>query len=575
MSAGHGETDSRFRDGTGTRSSLEVGLTNTAVRALRVRSFAAWLPVARDASSGGTWPWRRHGSLWVWWEARRSARDGEARVAEERFTLLLGDDAEWKAESPDRNLAGGVPVRLDPMRGLMVHTSIVGLPPVYLYRGSVGIALASDIYLLRRIPGLELEFDAQGVGDLARIGHPVDHRTLFRDVTLVPAGSRLCLQRNGTVRVQDAWALPEATALEWPAFLEAQAAAFTGAVQRTDLRNTFLSLSAGLDTRTIFAALADQGRLVPAVTMTGPRWSLDARIAARLCRAYGVAHDLVTFDRHFTSELPRFLETASRLSGGLATLSQAPEVYLYDHAGGFGTRLSGNLGNQVGRGGTEGVSLRSADAGIFGPGVGADHTSPRRHWLLDRLAGDVRARISFILRREIAFTSVGNYTIGNHYAAQQSPYADRALIETLALRPADGTEPSGSQLRMRLRDLRHRFLGEPMATSFQRTYVRRVGGFAARCPINWGWRAAGGVSPTGWGLGMATLVGMFARAKGLDDGMLRLAGAARFPGSASLAASRPASVHARPAGLTRCPRGGAVQLARAATNTERSFQRAT
>jgi hypothetical protein len=93
------------------------------------------------------------------------------------------------------------------------------------------------------------------------------------------------------------------------------------------------------------------------------------------------------------------------------------------------------------------------------------------------------------------------------------------LIETLASRPAARADvASGSKLQMRLRDLRHRFLGEPEWMSFQRALVRRVNGPAARIPINWGWRASGGVSPEGLAWGAATLMGMAARASGLDDG---------------------------------------------------------
>src|SRR5690606_15262077 len=125
-------------------------------------------------------------------------------------------------------------------------------------------------------------------------------------------------------------------------------------------------LTAGLDTRAVLSVLAEQGRLLPAVTMTGRRLSLDARIAGRLTRSYGVEHTLVHFDAEFTRELPRLVRIASRLSGGLSSLGQAPEVHLYGSlANRFDARLSGNLGNQVGRGGTEGVSLRNASLDIL------------------------------------------------------------------------------------------------------------------------------------------------------------------------------------------------------------------
>jgi hypothetical protein len=73
---------------------------------------------------------------------------------------------------------------------------------------------------------------------------------------------------------------------------------------------------------------------------------------------------------------------------------------------------------------------------------------------------------------------------------------------------------------MRLRDLNHRFLGEPARISFQRSLLQHLGGPAARYPINYGWRATGGVAPGGLALGVAALLGMIVQKTGLDEGPL-------------------------------------------------------
>lgn len=489
---------------------------------MKIRSFIAWVDPAGDVRVSPPPDGSREfaaAGLRVRYQPRRATAATDAGLP----TLLLGDDSEWDATRADANLAGSVPIRYDDTRQeLVISTSIVALPPVFLFRRGSAVAVTSDLHLLRDTLDIRLDLDPTAVVELGHFGHPVAHRTLFRDVEIVAAAGRLRLGKRGAT-FERTWALPERSRLDWPQFIEAQIAAFTEQVKRLDLTGSFLSLTAGLDTRTVFAALASQGRLVPAATMTGPTQSLDARIAARLARAYGTPHHPVTFDDRFIRELPRYIETASRLSGGHATIGQAPEVYMYDVLGpSFDARLSGNLGNQVGRGGTEGISVRGADLGVLSPALRGSG-APRGHWLLKHLDRDERDTLHFILHSEIPFTLVGNFNIGNHFAAQQSPYASRGLIETLAARPATRAgAPSGSKLRMRLRDLRHRFLGEPEHHSFQRTLVKRIDGFAARCPVNWGWRPQGGVSPTGLAWGTATLVGMFARAKGLDGGVLRV-----------------------------------------------------
>ena len=497
-----------------------------SVRPEKIRSFVAWLPLgaapAETPPATGTRR-TRLGAITLDWIPR--AADAPPAAGALPGLLVLGDDAEIDPARPDRNHASGVPLRLDVATGeLVLHTSIVGLPPVMLYRGARVVALTSDVHLLRDVPGVELSMDPRAVVELGRIGHPVGHRTLFRDLELVRSGARVSLGANGTVDVTDSWRLPDPEPLDWSRYIDAQIAAFTAAVDRIDVSRSFLSLTAGLDTRTVFAALADHGRLVPTATMTGPKRSLDARAAAKLSDAYHVPHHAVTFDERYVRDLPALIERASLLSGGLASLDQAPEVWFYQQlGGGFGARLSGNLGNQVGRGGTEGVSTRGADENILAADLrnGASGND-EAHWLLSELGQNEQARLEFILKNEIVFTLVNNYPVGNHFAAQQTPYASRELIDTLSHRPRAGASmPSGSMIRMRLRDLAHRFLGESEDRSFQRKLLRRIDGYAARYPINWGWKASGGVSPTGALFGVATLFGMYARARGLDGGVLR------------------------------------------------------
>ena len=498
---------------------------------MKIRSFVAWL--GKDGTQGGgrTIGAAFAGPEWSSWTAGalqfrfvpRLVAGAAAGVTPR--TLLLGDDAEWEGAEPGRNLASGVPIRPDATtRRLTISTSIVALPPVFLYRDGQTVAVASDIHLLRLVPGVRLTLDPGGVVELGHFGHPVANRTLFTNVELVPAGSRLVMGQDvpGTASYARVWEMPRRERLSGSDFVEAQISAFLAHVRRLDLERSFLSLTAGLDTRTVFSALAHERHLVPGATMTGPRRSLDARVARQLCDAYGVRHMPLVFDDRFTDQLPRLLQTASHLSGGLASVEQAPEVFMYDQLGdAYQARLSGNLGNQVGRGGTEGISVRAARLDVLSPALRGSG-APVGHWLLQHLSSDEHATHDFIFRSEIPFTLLPNFSVGNHFATQQSPYASRDLIETLAQRPAAAPRgPTGSKVRMRLRDLKHRFLGEPEAQSFQRTLIHRNGGFAARCPVNWGWRPSGGVSASGLLMGAATLAGMFARATGLDDGVLR------------------------------------------------------
>jgi len=434
--------------------------------------------------------------------------------------VLLGDGSESHRSAECMSNATIVEYDLH-RRRLRIRTSIVGLPPVFLYKEPSRVVLASDLWSLRCWPGVSLAFDPHAVRDLCRIGYPVGFRTLFAGISVVPGGSVVEVALNGQVTVRRAWRMPEAAPEEsWEAYTDFQARLFRDVVRGIDLRDSFLSLTAGLDTRTILAALLAEGKSVPAVTMSWKNLSLDARTARDLCRAYGIPHEIIRFDERFTAEFPGHALAASRLSGGLAGVGQATEVAFYHRIGGkWKARLSGNLGNQVGRGGVEQVSLRNGDLAMLGEGVVSSGAVAEAsdHWFYgDDRRGAPLERL-FSLQSETLFSSIGNYCIGHHFVVQRSPYASRRLIEALARAPSDARcRAPRSIFRIRCDDLHHRFLGYPAHRSFQRKSISAVGGYVAQCPINWGWRVRGGVSPKRTVAGLLTFLDALAASQGLD-----------------------------------------------------------
>lgn len=429
--------------------------------------------------------------------------------------LVLGDDAEFSAGGggSSETMAYAVAVRLDFVRGnVEVRTSIVGLPPVFTCRFRDKVVLTSDLSLLAESPEL-LSIDSTSAVDLIQIGYPTAHRTLFKDVSLLPGGHTLKADVRGNLSVAQSWNLPlPDKRLDWPSYLDLQGQAFGSAVRSLDLSASFLALTAGLDTRTILAVLVREGRALPAATLTGPALSLDARRAGDLCRAYDLSHHVVRLGSDFTRDLPEYVVEASRLTGGLASVEKAGEIYFYRHIAGVARReLSGNLGNQVGRQAFESVSARGAASSILADGLLGDRDSEPPTKMLVPSTATWHSAFQWFLQEEATLPVVGDFCLGQHFATQQSPYASRAMIETLGYSPV-ALEAVGSfaPSRARWRDLYHRFVGERKDRSFQRTLIAEVGGYVASCPINLGWRPRGGVSLSGLGWGLLTFADMTA-----------------------------------------------------------------
>jgi len=372
------------------------------------------------------------------------------------------------------------------------------------------VAVASELHLFRALAGLRVAVSPQAVVELFTVGHPLEHRSLFKDVTLMPGGHSFRVSGFGLADLTPAWEPPEPQPeTDCSSHIDFQVEAFRQAVSKLRLSDSLFSLTGGLDTRAILAVLSEAGVTLTACTITGGRTlCLDARRARELCRAYGLPHIVVSLDQQFLRDLPTYVVEASRLSGGLASLDQAHEVYFYRQLKGLGSsRLSGNLGNQVGRRGVEGISERKGELSVLAHSLRvAGSAESSEHWLV--LASRRASRhpghtlLRSLIQCEALFSSLGNYSIGHHFMTQQSPYASRRLIETSSRAARiSGESDLFSPNHARVRDLRYRFFGQPLAQSFQRKVIAAAGGVVAACPINWGWRVRGGISLRGraWG----------------------------------------------------------------------------
>lgn len=429
--------------------------------------------------------------------------------------LVLGDDSEVNETSGNTCLASSAFLTIDLFKGsIKAFSSIVGLPPLLVYKADGVVILTSALHLLSGVPRIKRELDVEAVYETFKIGYPLHGRTLLKNVQMLPAGNVLKANLNGKYSVSADWIFPEYEPMaDWECFTHSQAEAFSNAVNSLDVTDSFLSLSGGLDTRTVFAALLERGVNIQSSTLSGKNLSLDARIAKKLCERYQNQHYIVNLDKEFLKNIPEYTTEASRLSGGLSSIEQAHEVYFYKQLQHVGSRrISGNLGNQVGRGGVEGTSMRNADVSILNIESPQDSlTEKDQHWLESLSSRTNTPLFKLLLKHEVPYTLVSNYSIGQHFAVQQSPYANRHLIEVTARRPYNSIKTSAFKpYNARLKDLRHRFFGENPATSFQQKVILSQGGFVAECPVNWGWRVKGGISLPGLGLGVLAFCDAYA-----------------------------------------------------------------
>ena len=437
------------------------------------------------------------------WRARielHDERDGAlvaTQLAAGTLTLIVGDIGEARAGPPPYVNA----MRLELATAaatLTASVSLTGLPPLFVLAGDRQVSVSSPC---PPRAGARLSADLDGVADTLRWGHPIDGRTLFAELSVEAAGASLVIDADGSLTRKPPLPWPpiaEFAGLTREELVQQQLQVFARAAQRIDASSAFMSLSGGLDSRTALAGLLSHGQRPKCVTLAATPLNLDARLATEVCRAFGLEHETVLLDAQFERALPDLVSKTAGLTGGVSCLSQSADLYLYGQlTGAFSARISGNLGNQVGRGGVESLSAYRPAQQIFSAPVQARlRARPLAPWFIERLAaGDYGA---VLFGQEVHYWSIPNYVVGSSRALQLTPYADRQLLYLARAGFArDPALASPTWQELRRRDLRHRLSGIPRSRSFQREFLARQRPGAGRVPLNWGWYAAGGASLTG------------------------------------------------------------------------------
>ena len=282
-------------------------MLSSDVPVIVVRSFIALVPLDRDeraasraslkrlAGSAGSRVTSRDGHVELVFDVSSPTAARET-VAPDRLTLIVGDDSEWDESRGASCMARAACIEWDAVTGSIgILSSITALPPVFVVRLQGFLLLTSALDLVRSSARIALSLEPESVQDLFRFGYPLDYRTLFTGVTLMPAGHRLTFDERGRERLARAWhpARPGEGPCDTPV-IDRELAAFERAVRRMRLDDSIFTLTAGLDTRAILALLTKLDAKPVACTITGDRTvCLDARVAQILSKEYGLRHVLL------------------------------------------------------------------------------------------------------------------------------------------------------------------------------------------------------------------------------------------------------------------------------------------
>ena len=342
-------------------------------------------------------------------------------------------------------------VVVDRRRGaILLFNDRFGMGRVYCHEGKDTLTFASEAKAILSVRPDTRALDARGVAQFLGVGAAFNNRTLFANVSLLPAGSCWKVDRPSAIDRRQ-YFHPKT----WTEQPRLEPGAFYGALRETMARvlpayfraaePVGLSLTGGLDTRIVMAGMPVDGEQMPAYTYGGVyRDCFDIQVARQVADACGQSHHVLGLGPDFFKNFGTLADETVWLTDGSLDLCGTHEIYFSRLARELsGVRLTGNYGSEV---------LRSVSTFKFG--------SPSET-LFDRelvsyandesqAFAEVRAEhpVTFSAFKEVPWNLYGRLAAAQSQLVLRSPYMDNEVVSLMYQAPPNTRETNETSLRL-------------------------------------------------------------------------------------------------------------------------------
>jgi asparagine synthase (glutamine-hydrolysing) len=212
-----------------------------------------------------------------------------------------------------------------------------GSRPLYYSSFAGGFVFASEIKALLALSQINKKPNLQAFADCYHFGFVLGDKTLFSDIHLLPPGSILTYDiKTGNLSITQYWQLHDIfPAKEQDGELSEVsevASLFGEAVNNRlgQLESIGVSLSGGLDSRAILAAMKERAKGVHSYTLGLPGCQ-DEKLSARLARVAGTLHSFLEIGPEHLGDFLELAETLIYLSDGLYHPHESTEKRALDY----------------------------------------------------------------------------------------------------------------------------------------------------------------------------------------------------------------------------------------------------
>ena len=315
-----------------------------------------------------------------------------------------------------------------------------GLGRLYCHQNSEGTYFASEAKsLLRIFPNLR-EFDHRSLAEWLVCGCPLQNRSLFRDISLMPPGSLWTFRPFKPPQKETYFSFAE-----WE-----RADPLSGASYYRELKETFtrilpryfrgsqrigMSLTGGLDSRMIIAGRRAGPGELPCYTFSGTfRECADVRLARQIAGRCRQPYHTIPISGGF---FPQFLDLAKKcvyVTDGAMDVSASTDVYANRLARAIApVRMTGNYGSEVLRGH---VAFKPATI------PETAFSSDLRQYLREaadtyRSERQAVSPLSFILTKQMPWHHFARFSEEQSQLTVRAPYLDNDLVPLAFRAPRD------------------------------------------------------------------------------------------------------------------------------------------
>jgi asparagine synthase (glutamine-hydrolysing) len=335
-----------------------------------------------------------------------------------------------------------------------------GMGRIYFHENEEEFIFASEAKALLRVRPELRAIEPHALAEYFRFGCVMGNRTLFKGVSLLPGGSSWVFSGGAGCKKRNYFDFGEweqQSTIESGAFFER----FRETVSRVfpayaeSEHRVALSLTAGLDTRTILAATTEQN--LPCYTFGG-LWgeTFDVRTARELAKVCHQTHEVIRLTEGFLRDFAGYASRSVYLSDGTHGAFGAHDVYFNRIARDIApVRLTGKFGSEV----------------VRNRRIIADGDFPRHvlqtgfEGALDEvrpfgMVSERRHPLSRAVSEAIAWYEWGRVSVEQSELTLRTPYMDNELVKLMYRATPEIRASRGLQQRF-VGEMNHAFVEVP------------------------------------------------------------------------------------------------------------------